>query len=91
MVETISPVRRERLFHCDHFWLSRVRGESPFTVGATGVPRVLVCIDGSGQFSHAGTTYEIGKGDVLLLPAVLGECTFQPRGQVNVLEIEIPE
>ena len=38
-----------------------------------------------------GATYEIGKGDVLLLPAVLGACTFQPRGPVNVLEIEIPE
>ncbi len=91
MVETTSPVRRERLFHCDYFWLSRVRGESPFTVGATGVPRVLVCIDGKGQLNHAGATYEIGKGDVLLLPAVLGACTFQPQGPVNVLEIEIPE
>ena len=86
-----SPVRRERLFHCDYFWLSRVRGESPFMVGAAGVPRVLVCIDGQGQLNHGGATYEIGKGDVLLLPAVLGACTFQPRGPVNVLEIEIPE
>ena len=91
VVETTSPVRRERLFHCDHFWLSRLRGESPFTVGAAGVPRVLVCIDGKGQLNHAGATYEIGKGDVLLLPAVLGACTFQPQGPVNVLEIEIPE
>jgi mannose-6-phosphate isomerase len=52
---------------------------------------VLVCIDGKGQLNHAGATYEIGKGDVLLLPAVLGVCTFQPQGAVNVLEIEIPE
>jgi mannose-6-phosphate isomerase len=91
VMETTSPVRRERLFHCDHFCLSRVRGESPFTVGAAGGPRVLVCIDGKGQLNHAGATYEIGKGDVLLLPAVLGVCTFQPQGAVNVLEIEIPE
>jgi mannose-6-phosphate isomerase len=91
VVETTSPVRRERLFHCDYFLLSRVLGESPFTVGAVGVPRVLVCIEGAGQLNHAGAAYEIGKGDVLLLPAVLGECTFQPRGAVNVLEIEIPE
>ena len=91
VVEETTPVNRERLFHCDYFWLSRVRGESPFTVGAAGVPRVLVCIDGKGQLNHGGATYEIGKGDVLLLPAVLGACTFQPRGPVNVLEIEIPE
>jgi mannose-6-phosphate isomerase len=91
VVEETSPVHRERLFHCDYFWLSRVHGESPFTVGATGVPRVLVCIDGEGQLDHAGAAYEIAKGDVFLLPAVLGACTFRPRGSVNVLEIEIPE
>jgi mannose-6-phosphate isomerase len=73
------------------FWLSRVLGESPFTVGATGVPHVLVCIDGKGQLNNAGATYEIGTGDVLLLPAVLGACSFHPHGPVNVLEIEIPE
>ncbi len=49
VVETTSPVSRERLFHCDYFWLSRLRGESPFAVGAAGVPRVLVCIEGTGQ------------------------------------------
>lgn len=91
VVEATSPVRRERLFHCDYFWLSRLRSESTFTVGAVGVPRVLVCIDGKGQLNHGGATYEIGKGDVFLIPAVLGMCTFQPRGPVNVLEIEIPE
>ena len=51
VVETTTPVHRERLFHCDHFWLSRVRGESPFTVGAAGVPRVLVCIEARGNSS----------------------------------------
>jgi mannose-6-phosphate isomerase len=91
VVEETSPVRRERLFHCDYFWLSRVRSESTFTVGAAGVPRVLVCIDGNGQLNHAGAAYEVGKGDVFLLPAVLGACTLHPQGPVNVLEIEIPE
>lgn len=91
VVEETSPVSRERLFHCDYFWLWRVRGELPFTVGSAGVPSVLVCIDGAGQIEHGGATYEIAKGDVFLLPAVLAECTFQPRGPVSVLEIEIPE
>ena len=72
VVERTSPVRRERLFHCDHFWLSRVRSESPFRSAPTGVPRVLVCIEGTGQMEHGGATYAIGKGDVLLLPAVVG-------------------
>ena len=65
--------------------------ESPFTVGAAGVPRVLVCIEGAGQVEHGGATYAVGKGDVLLLPAVVGACAFQPRGAVNLLEIAIPE
>ena len=52
---------------------------------------MLVCIEGAGQIEHSGATYRTGKGDVVLLPAMLGACTFQPRGPVNVLEIEIPE
>jgi mannose-6-phosphate isomerase len=91
MVEATEPVERERLFHCDHFRLSRLRGDSPFPVGAPGVPRVLVCIAGSGLVEHGGAAYAIGKGDVFLLPAAIGSCTFQPRGRVNVLEIEVPE
>ncbi len=91
VVEATSPVNRERLFQCEHFWLSRVRGESLFGVGAPGTPTVLVCIQGTGQVEHAGATFAIGKGDVLLLPAVLGRCTFLPRGPVNLLEIGIPE
>jgi mannose-6-phosphate isomerase len=91
VVEAAPPVERERLFDCVPFRLWRVRGQLPFTVGGAGVPRVLVCIEGKGQVEHGGATYEVGKGDVFLLPAILGPCTFQPRGAVNVLEIEIPE
>ncbi len=90
VVEAATPVCRQKLFDCDHFRLWRMRGEAPFTVGAVGMPRVLVCIEGEGEVEHQGATYAIGKGDVFLLPAVLGECTFQPRGTVNVLEIGIP-
>jgi mannose-6-phosphate isomerase len=91
VVEATTPVERERLFDCAPFRLWRLRGQSPFTVGAAGVPRVLVCIEGKGQLEYGGSTYQVGRGDVFLLPAVLGPCTFQPRGVVNVLEIEIPE
>ncbi len=86
-----TPVGREELFHCQHFWLWRLRGESRFAVGAAGVPRVLVCLAGSGLIAHCGATSAVGKGDVVLLPASLGVCTFEPRGAVTVLEIEIPE
>jgi mannose-6-phosphate isomerase len=91
LVETATPVERERLFHCEYFWLWRLRGQSPFTVGTAGEPRVLVCIEGAGQVEHRGATYAVGKGDVWLLPAVVGACAFRPRGRVSLLEIAIPD
>jgi mannose-6-phosphate isomerase len=91
IVEAAAPVKREWLFHCEYFWLSRLRGDVPFAVGKPGVPRVLVCIAGTGQIEHDGAICAVRKGEVFLLPAVTGECTFRPCGSVNVLEIEIPE
>ena len=90
-VEGTTPVEREKLFGCEHFWLWRLRGGSPFTVGAAGVPRVLVCIEGAGNVEHEGATYAVAKGDVLLLPAVVGACAFLPCGAVSLLEIGIPD
>jgi mannose-6-phosphate isomerase len=90
VMEGTTPVECERLFHCEYFRLWRLRGRSPFTVGAAGVPRVLVCIQGSGQVEHGGATHASGTGDVWLLPAVIGACTFRPHGAANVLEIALP-
>jgi mannose-6-phosphate isomerase len=91
VVEASTPVLREQLFNCDYFRLWRLRGDSPFVVGAAGTPRLLVCIAGEGQLEHGGAVYAVGKGDVLLLPAVVGACSYQPRGAVSLLEIAIPE
>ena len=91
VVETTTPVKRERLFHCEQFRLSRLQGEAPFAVGAPGAPSVLVCIGGAGQIEQAGAAYAVAKGNVFLLPAAIGACTFQPRGAVSMLEIGIPE
>ena len=91
VVEEVKPVLRERLFLCEHFGLWRLRGESPFIVGAAGTPRVLVCIAGDGQLEHDGDNYAVGKGDVLLLPAVVGACLCRPRGAISLLEISLPE
>ncbi len=90
MAEAAMPVQRERLFDCEQFRLWRLRGQSPFTVGAADVPSVVVCIEGAGQVEHGGATYGVGKGDVWLLPALAGVCTFQPRSEVSLLEIGIP-
>ena len=91
VVEETAPVERERLFDCEYFRLWRLHGQSPFAVGAAGVPRVLVCLEGTGRVEHGGQTYAAGKGDVWLLPAAVGACAFRPSGAVTLLEVALPE
>jgi mannose-6-phosphate isomerase len=91
MVEELTPVMRERLFQCKQFGMSRVSAESPFIVGAPDTTRVLACIAGDGAVEHNGVEYPIRKGDVMLLPAIVGACSCRPRQQMTVLEISLPE
>lgn len=91
MVDEVKPVLRERLFDCEQFGLWQFGAESPFRVGAESTPRVLVCLSGNGQVEHDGADYAIGKGDVLLLPAVVGSCLCRPHGAISLLEISLPE
>ena len=86
-----DSVHRETLIHCDHFGVCRVSGEFPFTTGAPETCSVLVCVEGKGELEHSGVNYLFDKGDVLLLPAVVGACLYRPRGAVSLLEISLPE
>lgn len=90
-VEDIKPVLRERLVHCDYFILERLQAESSFTVGKADMPKVLVCIAGEGQLEYKDDRYKINKGDVILLPAMLGECICHPDAAITLLETSIPE
>lgn len=90
-VVTTTPVERERLFDCHHFLLWSLRGISPFDVGAAEIPRVLVCIGGSGWLESEGSAYGIEKGEVWLLPAMAGACVFHPNSAVSMLEIALTE
>jgi mannose-6-phosphate isomerase len=91
LIEARTPVDRERLFNCEFFRLWRLHGKSPFTVGKAGEPRALVCLEGAGQLEGSGSTYNVGKGEVWLLPAAVGACAFHPHNAVTLLEIAIPE
>jgi len=86
-----DPIHREKLLRCDHFNVCRVTGEFPFTTGASETCRLLVCLEGVGELEHAGMHYPFNKGDVLLLPAVVGACLCRPNGTVKLLEIALPE
>jgi mannose-6-phosphate isomerase len=91
LVEAAQPDLRERIIHCDEFSVTRISGLRPFAVGHVARPRVLVCLAGSGQLLHAGESYPVGKGEVLLLPAAVGECSCEPQGFLQMLEIAPPE
>jgi len=90
-VESTTPVMREKLFDCRAFRVERFHGQAPFPVGAGGEPRVLVCIDGSGNVEYNQIPHAIARGDVWLLPAEVGACVFLPSGEMTLLEIAIPE
>jgi mannose-6-phosphate isomerase len=90
VMEATTPVKRERVFQCEHFHLWRLQGQLPFKVGDMETPRVLVCIEGEGEIEHNRILYNINRGDVVLIPASVGICTCWPRSAVNLLEIAIP-
>ena len=91
VAEEMKPMLQERLFDCEHFALRRLRAETPFAVGASGMLRILVCLSGDGQVRYAGIDYGIGTGDVLLLPAMVGMCFCRPNNPITLLEISLPE
>lgn len=91
VLEASDPVLREQLFECENFGVQRFSGESPFTVGAAGASRVVVCIAGEGALEHDGQAFAVRKGDVVLLPAVLGACIFAPIGPASLLEVSLPD
>ena len=89
-VQQTKPVLRETLIQCDQFGVTRSSGHMTFVVGAAQMPCVLVCLAGRGELEHAGASYAFGKGELLLLPAVVGACPFHPHGVVSLLEVSLP-
>lgn len=89
VIQEVRPVLRESLIRCEHFVMTRISGQVPFIVGAPGRARVLVCLAGQGYMQFEGTRYSFHKGDVLLLPAVVGARYCRPRGHVSLLELSL--
>jgi mannose-6-phosphate isomerase len=85
------PVNREKLIENEHFNLWRLTGINPFMVGQDRKPRVLVCLAGSGEVEWNDDFYHLSKGEVMLLPAIVGACPFVPKDEVIMLELELPD
>lgn len=84
--------RRERLVGCAYFTLHRMTGTRRFTVGAPGRCRVVVVLeaDGRSEIEWADDVTGIATGDVLLIPAEVGECSIRPAGEIMLLECGLP-
>ncbi len=81
----------ETMFDNQHFKLWRIHSDSGLIVGLENEPAILVCTGGKGSMEHAGTTYFLEKGEVMLLPAFIGPLQFRPEGDITLLQIAIPE
>ena len=91
IVKNKDDLVSERLIENEHFNLWRLTSGKPFKVGKNEIPRVLVCIEGEGKIESNNEHYTLSKGEVMLLPAVVGECFFEPNGKAVILELALPE
>jgi mannose-6-phosphate isomerase len=90
VIEKDETVLREKIFDSDKFILWRLTGKTVFKVGEDKAPRILVCIKGAGDIETDGDKYKLTKGEVMLLPAVVGSCRFLPHDESILLEIALP-
>ncbi|MBX9583471.1 MAG: class I mannose-6-phosphate isomerase [Gemmataceae bacterium] len=82
---------REELVGCRYFRLTRHRATRPFPVGAAGHCRAVVCVGGRGSLGWHGIFWPLKAGDVILLPAAVGQawCLAEDR-DFRVLECGLP-
>lgn len=93
----VTPVKSqniknaEKLFDNEHFKLWRIKSKSEINVGFKDEPAILVCIEGKGTMKYSDTEYAIGKGEVMLLPAIIGQLDLHPDQEITLLQIAIPD
>jgi mannose-6-phosphate isomerase len=75
----------DELVACRYFSVHHRNTAEPLRVGCPGECRVLVCLQGEGTIAEQ----PVRVGDVVLIPAAVGEVEARPRGQLRLLEIAI--
>jgi len=85
-------LRRERLVDCRYFTLDRISGNQRFAVGAPGQCRMVLVLEASGPcaLEWNENAESLGIGDVLLIPAEVGQCIIAPTTTTTVLECGLP-
>ncbi len=80
----------EVLFDNMHFKLWRIESDNKFKVGFEDEPVILVCLDGNGTMAYNAKSYNLSKGEVMLLPATVGQLELNPNKKIQLLQIAIP-
>lgn len=90
-IKDVANTNSEKLFDNEHFKVCRIQNKSKFTVGIQDEPAILVCTEGKGTLKYNNTIYSLGKGEVMLLPAIIGQLELQPDPEITLLQIAIPD
>ena len=80
----------EKLFDDKHFIVWRIETTSTMTVGFKDEPSILVCVEGKAIVNYQNCDYAIEKGEVVLLPAIIGQLELNPESKINFLQIAMP-
>jgi len=92
----VTPIKSQKIEHAEilfdneHFKLWRIKNKSEFTAGFKYEPAILVCIEGSGSMKYNEKKYTISKGEVMLIPATVGQLNLLPNEKITLLQIAIP-
>ncbi|VTS04270.1 type I phosphomannose isomerase catalytic subunit [Tuwongella immobilis] len=90
VVHSHSPNRVEALIRDRYFGLNRLTLSEEMTVGVPDECRVIVPIEGQGELHSDFSTEIISAGDIVMLPATMGNATIVPNGKMTVLEVLVP-
>lgn len=90
IIELKYPVLRELVFKCPFFIMWRITGSQAFDIGEIDLPTIMVCIKGNGELFNLNSSIKVKKGGLILMPAALGLCRFQPNDEAIILIIKIP-
>ncbi len=90
-VKSLDIENAEKLFDNEHFVLWRINNKSEFTVGFKDEPAILVCLEGKGTMKFNEKEFSINKGEVMLLPAIIGQLELRPEKEITMLQIAIPD
>ena len=93
----VDPVRPEvvsngieRLVSCDKFVLDRHRRMEPYRLQLDDRFHIFAVVEGDVSLSNEHTTYELRRGDSLLVPAAAAVVEIEPRGGAVVLDMYLP-